>query len=81
MADDIIDLSGGVSAVLERARQKFSNGDHEQAIHLLDIIRDAGADSAESRELGARVHEALLEKTDNFWLSSWLQNQVNLLKA
>ena len=81
VADDIIDLAGGVSAILERAEQKFSSGEHEQAIHLLDIIRDAGADTAESRKLGVRVHEALQEKTDNFWLSSWLKNQAKLLQA
>jgi hypothetical protein len=31
--------------------------------------------------LGIKIHEALLEKTDNFWLGSWLKNQVKLLQA
>ena len=33
------------------------------------------------RKLGVEVHRALLEKSDNFWLSSWLDNQVKLLQA
>lgn len=81
VAIDIVELAGGAAAILARAQQKFASGQSEQAIHLLDIIRDAGEENLESRELGIKVHEALLEKTDNFWLQSWLGNQVKLLQA
>lgn len=81
VANDLVELAGGTAAILKRAGEKFAAGNNEEAIHLLDIIREARADTAESRELGVRVHEALLEKTDNFWLSSWLKNQVKLLKT
>ena len=81
LANDLVELAGGTAAILKRAGEKFAAGKNEEAIHLLDIIREAREDTAESRELGARVHEALLEKTDNFWLSSWLKNQVRLLKT
>jgi alkyl sulfatase BDS1-like metallo-beta-lactamase superfamily hydrolase len=80
VASDIVELAGGAVAILARAQQKFSAGHNEEAIHLLDIIRDAGADTDQSRELGVKVHESLLEKTDNFWLSAWLKNQVKLLQ-
>ena len=79
VAGDIIELAGGAPALLQRAQDKFSAGRNEEALHLLDIIRDAGEDTAASRELGGEVHQALLQETDNFWLSSWLRNQVRLL--
>lgn len=81
IASDIVELSGGAAAVLQRAQEKFASGHYEEALHLLDIIRDSGSDSAESRGLGVKVHEALLQNTDNFWLMSWLKNQIKLLKA
>jgi hypothetical protein len=76
-----VELADGAAAILKRAQQKFTSGNNEEAIHLLDIIRDAGEETSQSRELGIKVHEALLEKTDNFWLGSWLKNQVKLLQA
>lgn len=81
VAVDILDLAGGAEALLARAQQKFSAGKPEEAIHLLDIIRDAGADTAQSKALGIEIHQSLLQQTDNFWLSAWLNNQVRLLQA
>ena len=80
VAADIVELAGGAAGRLERARQKLLNGRHEEAIHLLDIVRDAGADTPESRALGVEVHEALLGQSENFWLSSWLKHQIGLLQ-
>jgi alkyl sulfatase BDS1-like metallo-beta-lactamase superfamily hydrolase len=80
IAEDLLELTGGAEAILQRAQEKFAAGQHEQAIHLLDIIRDATAETAESRELEIDVHQSLLEKTDNFWLSSWLKHQIKLLR-
>ena len=79
VAADLLDLAGGACAVLTKAEEKFSAGEHEKALHLLDTIRDAGAESAQSRALGVRIHESLLERSSNFWLSAWLKNQVRLL--
>ncbi len=81
IAADLVDLAGGPDAILERARQKFTDGQREQAIHLLDVIRDAGQESSASRQLGIEVHESLLQESENFWLSSWLKNQVKLLQG
>jgi alkyl sulfatase BDS1-like metallo-beta-lactamase superfamily hydrolase len=81
VAGDILELAGGVEALLARAQQKFNAGNHEEAIHLLDIIRDAAADTAQSKALGVEIHQDLLQSSDNFWLSSWLNNQVKLLQA
>ena len=81
IATDLVELAGGSDAILQRAREKFEAGEREQAIHLLDIIRDAGEDNDASRRLGTEVHESLLEESENFWLSSWLKNQVKLLQG
>ena len=78
---DVVELAGGAQKLLARAGEKFEAGEFEQALHLLDIIGDANADTADSIALGVRVHEALLAQTDNFWLSSWLRNQVKSLAA
>ncbi|MEP5569521.1 MAG: alkyl sulfatase dimerization domain-containing protein [Halioglobus sp.] len=79
VAGDIIELAGGQAALLKKAQEKFKTGKREEAIHLLDIIRDSGTDCAQSRELGVQVHTALLNETNNFWLSSWLKNQIKQL--
>ena len=81
VSSDIVELAGGAEVLLERAREKSGADRHEEAIHLLDIIREAGAETAHSRERAVRVHQRLLEQTDNFWLSSWLKNQIQLLQS
>ena len=75
---DLLELAGGVDAVLARASEKFDQGRREEAIHLLDVIRNADADTAASRQLYVRVHESLLDDSDNFWLSSWLEHQIKI---
>ena len=62
-------------------RRNLTRGKHEEAIYLLDIIRDSGADNSPSRKLGIQVHKAMLQATDNFWLSSWLKNQIHQLAS
>lgn len=78
---DIVELAGGADALLARAADKFSAGRREEALHLLDIVRNADAGSTQWRQLAAEVHESLLRDADNFWLSSWLRNQIKLLQA
>lgn len=77
---DILELAG-VDALLDRARQKFENGDREAALHLLDIVLSEQADNGDALNLSVSVHESLNQDSVNFWLSSWLENQVKLAKA
>ncbi len=81
VAMDLVELAGGAEAIVERAAEQHAHGQHEKALHLLDIVRDAGADTGQSRALGATVHQALLDGSNNFWLSAWLQNQIRKLQA
>ena len=48
---------------------------------MLDIVLSAEPDNSVAAEVGIEVHEILLSRTGNFWLSSWLKNQIKLLKG
>jgi alkyl sulfatase BDS1-like metallo-beta-lactamase superfamily hydrolase len=77
---DLVELAGGPAAIVERAQQKIAGGKYVEAIHLLDIVlpQDPELPAAVSAALAA--HEKLLQGSDNFWLSAWLNNQINRLK-
>ncbi|MDD1649626.1 MAG: MBL fold metallo-hydrolase [Methylococcaceae bacterium] len=83
---DVVELAGP-DHLVQRAQQKASAGQPEQALHLLDIVLNAEPDHAGARALAIQVHEALLADaetfctTGNFWLVGWLQNQIKLLKG
>ncbi|MBQ77763.1 MAG: hypothetical protein CL692_04175 [Cellvibrionales bacterium] len=78
---DLIELAGGVNALVKRANDKFSSKEYEQALHLLDIVLSVNSSELSAVTLSIQVHEALLPLTDNFWLSAWLNNQLKLLKG
>lgn len=78
---DLIELAGGSQAIIERAKKKLANAEYEQAIHLLDIVMSQSETTAAAMDVAISVHEALLKNSENFWLSSWLNNQIETLKA
>lgn len=77
---DLIELAGGSQALVDRASQKLANGQREEALHLLDIVLEQDANDAAAINVAIAVHESLLAESVNFWLSSWLKNQIDLLK-
>lgn len=83
---DLVELAGA-DTLVERARQKVLAGKNEEALHLLDIVRNAEPDHAGARALAMTVHETLLADaktfctTGNFWLVGWLQHQIKLLNG
>ena len=78
---DLLELAGGADALIVRAREKFQAGEREQALHLLDIVLGQQPDDGAARDLARQVHESLAGETDNFWLSSWLNNKIKELAA
>ena len=76
--EDLVELAGGADSLVERAAIKYANGEREQALHLLDIVRSTGKETVEGQRLYVEIHRSLLSDTDNFWLSSWLTNQIAL---
>lgn len=83
---DLLELAGA-EALVSRAAAKFGALQHEEALHLLDIVLSAQPDNTDAAELSIAVHQALLEDaeishtTGNFWLVGWLQQQIKLLKG
>lgn len=75
---DLVELAG-VDALLDRARQRMAAGEYEHALHLLDLVLSTEPAQAEARALAIAVHQQLLQASENFWLSGWLENQLKLL--
>lgn len=77
---DLLELAG-TGPVLAKARSKLAAGQLEESLHLLDIVLNAQPDNTEAQAIAIEVHQALLEKSENFWLSGWLENQIKLLQG
>ena len=78
VSDELYTLAGGEQPLLERAGELTQQGELQKALHLLDIIRQAGGASKKTNALYIEIHETLLAKSSNFWLSAWLSNQIKL---
>ena len=73
---DLVELAGGVEAVVARAEEKLDAGKLEEALHLLDLLP---SDDPRVNAALRNAHERLLASSENFWLSSWLRNQLREL--
>ena len=78
---DLLDMAGGASALVGRARQKIAQGRLEEAIHLLDIVFTEEPNHEDALTAALDAHELFLASSKNFWLTSWLQNQIDELGA
>lgn len=78
---DLIELAGGADAIVVRAQEKLRQRQYVEALHLLDIVLSAQRRPAEAVTAAIAAHEGLLQDSSNFWLTSWLQNQIKLLRA
>jgi alkyl sulfatase BDS1-like metallo-beta-lactamase superfamily hydrolase len=76
---DLVELAGGTQAIVERAREKLADRQYVEALHLLDVLSPAQRRESDAVEGASTAHQLLLQASDNFWLSSWLRNQVRLL--
>jgi alkyl sulfatase BDS1-like metallo-beta-lactamase superfamily hydrolase len=79
--DDLVELAGGPTAIVERAQQKIGEGKYVEAIHLLDIVLPQDRELPVAVNAALAAHEKLLQDSANFWLSSWLKNQIKQLNA
>ena len=78
---DLIELAGGPGAIVARAQRKIDEGKTVEAIHLLDIVLPLHRQLPAAVSAAIAAHEKLLEDSKNFWLSSWLKNQIKLLES
>lgn len=77
---DLIELAGGPEAIIERAQGKLAEKKYVEALHLLDIVLPQQGHVPGAVTAALLAHEALLHDSANFWLSSWLKNQIKLLQ-
>jgi alkyl sulfatase BDS1-like metallo-beta-lactamase superfamily hydrolase len=78
---DLIELAGGPQAVIDRAGQKLVERKYVEALHLLDILSPQQRRDRAALDAAIAAHEGLLQDSENFWLSSWLNNQIKMLQS
>jgi len=78
---DLVELAGGVAAIVERARARADRGEDVEAVQLLDVVLSAPDPGPDALGLAVAVHEKLRAESENFWLSAWLDAQVRRLRA
>ena len=76
-----MELAGGTEALLGSARKRLDAGQIPEAIHLLDIVLEQDDREAGAVALSIEAHQKLLAESVNFWLSAWLDNQIETLRA
>ena len=77
---DLVGLAGGQSALVERARARFEAGEAIEALHLLDVVLSQPVVETPGIDLAIEVHRKLESESVNFWLTPWLQTQVEKLE-
>jgi alkyl sulfatase BDS1-like metallo-beta-lactamase superfamily hydrolase len=77
---DLVELAGGQSALVERARARFEAGEAIEALHLLDVVLSQPVVETPAIDLAIEVHRKLESESVNFWLTPWLQTQVEKLE-
>jgi alkyl sulfatase BDS1-like metallo-beta-lactamase superfamily hydrolase len=76
---DIIELSGGTTALAERARTHVEQGRALQALHLTDMVLAHTPDDAAALQIRRRALEWLLENSgrENFSEVQWLEQALS----
>jgi alkyl sulfatase BDS1-like metallo-beta-lactamase superfamily hydrolase len=77
---DLLELAGGSDALVDRAIKRSAAGELAEALHLLDIVLEQEPDHEAAAAASIEAHERLRSESRNFWLSSWLDNQLSLLR-
>jgi alkyl sulfatase BDS1-like metallo-beta-lactamase superfamily hydrolase len=80
VAADVVRVAGA-DALVEAARAHLANGRPVEALHLTDLVLAAKPAHAGARTVAADAHEALLARTDNFWVKAWLRKSIEELKS
>jgi alkyl sulfatase BDS1-like metallo-beta-lactamase superfamily hydrolase len=78
---DLIELAGGPEAIVARAQVKLAAKKYVEALHLLDIVLPTQGQTPGAVTAALVAHEGLLHDSANFWLSSWLKNQIKRLQS
>lgn len=78
---DLVELSGGVDRLAERARERVERGEPLQAIHLIDMTLSVDPRHRASLEVRLAAHEQLLDAAgNNFDELGYLESEVALAR-
>ncbi len=77
---DLVELAG-IDAVVQRGRQKLSQHDNVEAMHLAEAALAFAPDHPAAITLQLDAHRQQLADRggSNFWERGWLQSRINLL--
>jgi len=73
---DLVELAGGPDAVAARARRRLEEDRPVDAIRLAEIALAGDPAHRAALEVSLDAHRALERDTGNFWLLSWLREQI-----
>ncbi len=76
---DLIELAGGPVALVERAKARFEASEPLEALHLLDVVLSQEETHRAALELAIEIHRRLASESVNFWLSAWLEREIEKL--
>jgi alkyl sulfatase BDS1-like metallo-beta-lactamase superfamily hydrolase len=78
---DLVELAGGADALAKRAGEKLAADAPLEAIHLAEIALTADPDHRGAVAVSLAAHERLEGASENFWLTSWLREQIAALRG
>jgi glyoxylase-like metal-dependent hydrolase (beta-lactamase superfamily II) len=77
---DLVELAGGPDALARRARAKLAAGAPLEAIHLAEVALTVEPAHRGAVEASLAAHRRLEEESENFWLTSWIREQIGDLR-
>jgi alkyl sulfatase BDS1-like metallo-beta-lactamase superfamily hydrolase len=77
----LVELAGGPDALAKRARERLDAGAPLEAIGLVEVALAAAPAHRDALEVSLAAHDVLASETENFWLLSWLRDQMRKLRA
>jgi len=80
VAPDLV-AAAGVDALVDAAAARFANGEHVEAIHLVELVLAVSPDEERARAVGADAHDALRAQSTNFWERAWLHRAAGELRG
>lgn len=81
VAPSIVELAGGSERIVAKARTYLSDEKPLEALHLLDIVLSADAESREARDAAIDAHQMLLDQSGgvNLWERRWIEAMIQEL--
>jgi len=76
---DLALLAGGPEPIAARARRRLEDGEAVLAIRLAEVELAAAPDHRAALQVSLDAHRVLEGQTQNFWLLSWLRDQIDRL--